>query len=129
MTGRAAGYCAGSTNPRYLNRGPRFGFGRRWARGGGRGWGGGGRGWGGGGRGWRYWFYATGLTGWQRTPVSLPAFDQPMSNPVWSTQTELHQRRQQAEFLQKTLDGVQQRINQLAAEGSNDQANKPGSSA
>jgi len=52
MTGRDAGYCAGFNSPGYLNRGPGFGFGPRLGRGG--------------GRGCRHWFYATGLTGWQR---------------------------------------------------------------
>jgi hypothetical protein len=49
MTGRAAGYCAGSPMPGYMNpmaaRG--WGMGRGWGR----------------GRAWRNMFYATGLTG------------------------------------------------------------------
>ena len=51
MTGRAAGYCAGYPVPGFMNAVGGRGFG----------------GWGGrGGRGRRNWFYATGLTGWQR---------------------------------------------------------------
>ncbi|MBN2217867.1 MAG: DUF5320 domain-containing protein [Pirellulales bacterium] len=60
MTGRQAGLCAGYNTPGFLNRG--FGlFGR--GRGGG----------GGGGRGRRNWFYATGLTGWQRAAMGAAA--------------------------------------------------------
>jgi hypothetical protein len=58
----------------------------------------------------------------------MPPFGLPPPSPDWTAQTGLDQLRQQAEFLQKTLDAVQQRINQLAAEGSKDQANKPGPS-
>ncbi|HOK76469.1 MAG TPA: DUF5320 domain-containing protein [Verrucomicrobiota bacterium] len=122
MTGRAAGYCAGFGTPGYLNRGPGFGYGHGWGRGGG-------RGWGGGGRGWRHWFYATGLTGWQRAAVGLPPFVPPPPGPAWSPEAELAQLRQQAEFLQKALDGVQQRINQLAGEGSKSQTDNPGAAS
>lgn len=71
LTGRGAGFCAGS-------RGPLFG---RFFRGGyGRG-----AGFGGGGRGWRHMFYETGLPGWircvlfpahrrYRCPIALQAF-------------------------------------------------------
>jgi hypothetical protein len=51
-TGRAAGYCAGYSMPGYANSLP-----GRGAYGGGGGLG---------GRGHRHWYYATGLTGWQR---------------------------------------------------------------
>ena len=55
MTGRAAGFCTGSTVPGYINRPGGFG-----GQGRGGGWGGGG-GW-----GRRNMWRATGLTGWQR---------------------------------------------------------------
>ena len=61
MTGRAAGYCAGYPAPGYMNAS------------GGRGYWGGGRGRGA-GRGRRNWFYATGLTGWQRAAMGQPAY-------------------------------------------------------
>jgi hypothetical protein len=51
MTGRAAGYCAGSPTPGYAN--PYMGFG--------------------GGRGWRNMFYATGMPGWLRGRFTAPA--------------------------------------------------------
>ena len=59
MTGRATGYCVGYPVFGYMNpipaRGYGFGFGR-------------------GGWGRRYWFYATGLTGWQRAAYGYPAW-------------------------------------------------------
>lgn len=68
MTGRAAGYCAGYPVPGYMN--PYAGRGA-W----GRGYFGRGRGFGrGGGRGRRNWYYATGLPGWTRAEMGLPAW-------------------------------------------------------
>ena len=60
MTGRAAGYCVGSPTPGFMNAPGGRGFR--------------GRGFGGGGFGRRNWFYATGLTGWQRAAAGMPAF-------------------------------------------------------
>jgi len=55
-TGRAAGYCAGYNVPGYMNPQSRFGgFGRR-------------------GRGRRFWARSTGLPGWYRAQIGLPAF-------------------------------------------------------
>jgi len=64
MTGRGAGYCAGFGAPGYLNpTGGRY-FRRYW-----------GFGWfGGRGRGWRNWARTTGLPGWWRARVGLPAW-------------------------------------------------------
>jgi len=62
MTGRGAGYCAGYNMPGYLNPIP------------GRGYFGWGRGWFGRGRGWRNWARITGLPGWWRARVGLPAW-------------------------------------------------------
>ena len=75
MTGRAAGYCAGYSVPGYMNPIPGRGF---WGRGRGFGWFGRGRG---GGRGWRNWYYATGLPGWQRAGMGLPAWGGRVSTP------------------------------------------------
>lgn len=59
MTGRRAGYCGGYSAPGFMNPAPGRGFwGRRR----------------GGGRGRRNWFYATGLTGWQRAGMGMPGF-------------------------------------------------------
>ena len=64
MTGRGAGYCAGYSTPGYMNPMPGRGFGQ----------GGGfyGRG---GGRGRRNRYYATGLPGWTRVSMGMPAFN------------------------------------------------------
>ena len=76
MTGRAAGYCAGYGVPGYMNpipgfgRGMGFGRGRGFGRGFGRGWGiGFGR-----GRDFRNWARMTGMPGWQKAAVGMPAF-------------------------------------------------------
>jgi len=61
MTGRAAGYCAGYPVPGFMNPyGGRLGLGLGFGRGG--------------GRGWRNWYWATGLPGWYRAGVGLPAW-------------------------------------------------------
>jgi len=68
MTGRAAGYCAGYPVPGFMNPVPGGGY-WRWGRGV---WGAGfgaGR-----GRGWRNWYRATGLPGWSRAQMGLPAW-------------------------------------------------------
>lgn len=70
-TGRAAGYCAGYAQPGSMTGGL-----------------GGGRGFGGGrGRrgGWRNWFYATGLTGWQRAGQAATQAVQPQPVPPQAT--------------------------------------------
>ncbi|MDD4981107.1 MAG: DUF5320 domain-containing protein [Candidatus Omnitrophica bacterium] len=64
MTGRAAGFCAGYNTPGFMNSIP------------GRGYFGKGRGCFScaGGMGRRNWYYATGLPGWQRSSMGIPAF-------------------------------------------------------
>ena len=62
MTGRAAGYCAGYPVPGFMNPIPGRGFGRGFGGGWGR------------GRGWRNMYYATGLPGWARAGMGLPAW-------------------------------------------------------
>jgi len=109
MTGRGAGYCAGFSVPGYMNPG----FGGGWF---GRGWFGRGRGRGG-GRGWRNWFYATGLTGWQRAAMGWPAWGVPPAVPPASgtagAQGEAELLRQQAEYLSGTLDEIRKRLDEL----------------
>ncbi|MDH7502255.1 MAG: DUF5320 domain-containing protein [Verrucomicrobiota bacterium] len=115
MTGRAAGYCAGFGAPGYMNRGPGFGFGRGWGRGGGRG-----------GRGWRHWFYATGLTGWQRAAAGWAGWGQPGQWTSVPPENEIDQLRQQAGFLERMLNAIRQRIDQLAPQQAPSQTDKPG---
>lgn len=98
-TGRGAGFCAGFGVPGFLNRPS--------------GWGGFGRG--GGGRGWRNWFYATGLTGWQRAagwPWAWPgAFVPPYAAP--SREAEMTQLKNQARYFESALENIRKRIEAL----------------
>jgi hypothetical protein len=101
MTGRAAGYCAGYPAPGYANPafGRGFGFGR-------------GRG---GGRGRRNWFYATGLTGWQRGAYGYPNYAADMSyNPPYAPPaSELDALKGQAEYFGNALADIKKRIEEL----------------
>jgi len=107
MTGRAAGFCVGNPVPGYMN--PV----------GGRGYGGRGRGfWGrGGGRGWRNWFNATGFPGWARTgqPVSADVSNNP-NIPKLGPEQELAGLKQQAKYLEDSIEGIRKRIEQLETE-------------
>jgi len=94
MTGRAAGFCAGTGMPGYANGVPGRGFGRGF----GMGRGGSGRG----GFGFRNQFYATGLTGWQRAAGAIP-------------QSDVGALKDQAKYLAETLADVQKRIEELDA--------------
>lgn len=108
MTGRAAGYCAGYLVPGYMN--PIAG------RGLGMGWGRGRVGFGrGGGRGRRNWYYATGLTGWQRAAYGYPAFGgaAPYYTPELSAKDEAAMLKDEAELLKQELKDVQNRISAL----------------
>ena len=107
MTGRAAGYCAGYGTPGFVN--PIAG------RGGG-GWGGG---W-----GRRNWFRATGMTGWQRAAMGVPAFGGPAAGyatyaapfpSAMPQQQELDLLKGQAEYFEDALDGIRKRIEELEA--------------
>lgn len=113
-TGRAAGFCAGYDMPGYMNPLPGRGY---WGWGRGRG---GGRG--GGGRGRRHWFYATGLTGWQRGvrggwrafPPYPPAYDVPEP----TREQELSMLQADLRCLEQTAEQLRRRIEELsAAEG------------
>jgi len=104
MTGRAAGFCAGYSDPGYANPvGGRgfFGFGR------GRGF------WGrGGGRGWRNRFYATGVPGWAEAgyQAGFPA------SPT--AEQEQQVLKQQSEYLQQSINDINKRIEELEKEKS-----------
>ena len=106
MTGRAAGYCAGYNTPGFANS---FG---------GRGMGRGGFGRGGGGRfGHRNMYYATGVPGWMRYGTQAPiANPWGAPAPAMTSQNEVEALRQQAEFLQQSLEGINKRLEELTAE-------------
>ena len=117
MTGRAAGYCAGYPTPGYANPVGGRGYG---------GWGRGGGGWGRGGGGWgrRNWFYATGLTGWQRAGMAAPAFGAPLPyaapyaagfGPAMTTEQQLDALKGQAEYFEDALEGIRKQIDELQA--------------
>jgi hypothetical protein len=103
MTGRAAGYCAGYPVPGYMNPIPGRGFGL-----------------GRGGWGRRNWFYATGMTGWQRAGYGYPAWGQSFGGvpvPYGPTrEQETDMLKTQAEYLQKTISEINKRIQELEAE-------------
>ena len=108
MTGRAAGFCAGYGVPGYMNPIPGRGY---W-------------GWGRGGRGRRNWYYATGLTGWQRAGMGWPASGWPAPGyapyptpfaPAMTQQEELDALKGQAEYFEDALDGIRKRIAELEA--------------
>jgi hypothetical protein len=110
MTGRAAGYCAGFGMPGFATG---SGRGRGFGRGGHRG-----------GRGWRHQFHATGLTGWQRAAIALPAFGGPVPYaatcavpfaPTVTKEQELDALRGQAEYFEDALEGIRKRIEELQA--------------
>ncbi|MGQ9603182.1 MAG: DUF5320 domain-containing protein [bacterium] len=108
MTGRGAGFCAGYRVAAHMN--PFFGRGCYLPRCGFRG--------GGSGRGWRNWFWATGLTGWQRHAMFLPAFSG-WGNPYWfpfgemTPEQEADILRSQAELLKSEMEDIQSRIEAL----------------
>ncbi|MDY6933132.1 MAG: DUF5320 domain-containing protein [Spirochaetota bacterium] len=105
MTGRAAGYCAGYNMPGYANPVGARGFG-------GRGYfGGGGR-----GRGYRNMFYATGLPGWMRfgyAPNYGGASPFVGVNPPVSKEDEAGFLREQANYFQRALDDINNRLDEL----------------
>jgi hypothetical protein len=94
LTGRGAGFCAGSRSP-FFSRFFRSGYG-------------GGPGFGGGGRGWRHMFHATGLPGWMRFGRGGSAFgDEP------SPETEKRLLEEEAGALKSQLDIIKKLIEEL----------------
>lgn len=106
-TGRGAGYCGGFAVPGSMN--PAAGWGA-WGRGGGFGRGG--------GRGWRNWFYATGLTGWQRAAAPFVGFVPPAA-PV--REYELEALKGQAGYFESALAGIRKRIEDLETKAKKEQ--------
>ena len=99
MTGRGAGYCAGSPAPGFMNRGAGFGRGVGFGRGGG-------------GRGWRNRFYATGLTARQRAGAfGANAFTGPAAPAAEPREVDILQA--QADQLSAALEEVKQSIERL----------------
>jgi hypothetical protein len=109
MTGRGLGYCAGYGAPGYANPAPGLGRGR------GRGAWGAGRGWGGGGRGWRHQYYAAGLPGWARYGYPPAWGYAPYPQPP-SAEEETGLLKNQAEALQRELDAIHKRLDELEKE-------------
>ncbi len=109
MTGRAAGYCAGSGMPGYASPTPGRGFGMGW-----------GGGWGH-GRGWRHQYYATGRPGWARfgyhpawgAPPD-PAYAPYAAPPTMEQEAEF--LKSQAEWLKEQMDAISKRIAELEQE-------------
>jgi hypothetical protein len=115
MTGRGAGYCAGYTVPGFANpAGARFAgagrsfFGGRTGR----------------GRGYRNWYNYTGLTGWQRSYMGMPAWGGVYAPPVFpnpgmvapdsiTPDQEKEMLVQQAEFLKQQIEDIQSRMSEL----------------
>jgi len=110
MTGRAAGYCAGNATPGYMNP-----YGRRYF-GAGRGGASGGR-----GRGYRNQYYATGLPGWSRYNMGLPAwggvagypYPGTADQPDITSEDEIEVLKDQANMLKQQLDDIQSRMEEL----------------
>ena len=108
MTGRGVGFCSGNDVPGYTVNVP-GGMRQR-----------GSNNWGtfrgGGGRGRRNWYYATGLTGWQRAAVNPPAwggnFNVP--EPVDDVR-DVETLKQQANNMENILEGINKRIEKLEA--------------
>ena len=101
MTGRGAGYCGGVGEPAFMNPAGRGGFGGR-----------------GGGRGWRHWFNATGLPGWARAGMGVPAWGASFSPPApvaaaTAPGVELTALKAHAVQLEQTLHSLRQRIENL----------------
>ena len=120
MTGRGAGFCAGYPVPGYANTIPGRGFG--------------GVGFGrGGGRGHRNWFYATGLTGWQRSAYGFPyanagmpfgaysePYPMPYSHPGFSKEDHLRDLKEQAKYMEGMLGDIKKQIETLDASAETD---------
>jgi len=95
-TGRGAGFCAGFGMPGAANRPFPTCFG-----------------WNGAGRGWRNWFWATGLPGWARSGRGAGISAVPR---ILSEQETLDVLKNQAAQMEKMLEQIRQRIDQLQSE-------------
>ena len=118
MTGRVAGYCAGYAVPGFVNpAGGRFAgasrpfFGGRGGR----------------GRGYRNWYWTTGLPGWHRYNVGMPAWGgvsappnypyiSPYPSPAVTPDQEKEILKEQADLLKQQLEDIQARVEELEKE-------------
>jgi hypothetical protein len=77
-----------------------------------------GRGGGRGGRGQRNWYYATGLTGWQRAAAGFPAWPAavPHGPPEMTSEQELGMLRSQVKAMGESLKQAQDRIAEIEKE-------------
>ena len=107
MTGRAAGYCAGYGVPGYANPVPGRGFGY----GGGRGFG---RGMAYGFRGGRAWGAAPAAWGAAPAAGAVPYAAPYAAGPT--PEQEVEMLKGQAEYLEQTLNGIRQRLDELQTE-------------
>lgn len=98
MTGRGAGYCAGSVAPGYWKAAPWCGDARGFGRG---------RGFGGGGRGWRHLYSATGRPDWMRFGGSAAP------DARFDPEMERKTLKDQAETLQAELDFIKKRLSEI----------------
>jgi hypothetical protein len=96
MTGRGAGFCAGNYVPGFANAAPGGAFFGR------------------GGRGRRNRYFATGQTGWMRGGMGFRSFG--AAAPEFSPEEELRQLTQEADYLEKTLSGIRDRIGRMKTE-------------
>jgi len=73
----------------------------------------------GGGRGWRNWYYATGLTGWQRALMRMPAFGGWVYPALYPYGPEITPKQEadilknEATALKEQLEDIQSRIETL----------------
>ncbi len=88
-TGRGMGLCAGNTAPGFATA---MGRGMR-----------------GRGRGWRYWFCATGLTGWQRRAMDWPE----AGGTPFGDQAETADSQQELQSLQREAHNIGTMLQQL----------------
>lgn len=69
------------------------------------------------GRGWRHWWRATGLPGWARASMGLPAWGACWWYPwFWgtlSTEEEARLLREQAEGIKRILAEIEKRLQEL----------------
>lgn len=110
MTGRAAGFCAGSGVPGYANPvGGRGSFGRGVGRG---------------NRGRRNWYYATGQPGYARAAWGWPAWGQPRWGAVpavgaapWGglAGPQAPSRAEQVDFLSQQAGALEQQLEAIRA--------------
>ncbi|MDP2922666.1 MAG: DUF5320 domain-containing protein [Candidatus Omnitrophota bacterium] len=77
----------------------------------------------GGGRGCRNWYYATGLTGWQRVSLGYPAFGgvPPINSAALSVKEESQILKEEVLALEKQLDDIKQRITILEGQSSKEE--------